>query len=576
MTNPLASAEFFALEAGECLDRIASLVSRTDPPPAEELFRSARVLRGAALMAGLQPLARSAGALEGLARGFRDRRLEWSPTTGELVARAVEEFRALVGRVGKWEDSDTERAARLARGLSALSGDDAPAGRRAPHPTPDSGVRAFVAREGASIAGALDRAAQALRTTPGDREPLHAVVRRMQSLRGLAEIGDLAPLSEVLDGVELAIADLTRLYAPPPRVDEVMGAASRALTRIARDIADHGRPEPEAPETRRFTDLLLRAFAVEHDVVPIESLFFSGDRDPVSPPPEPVSPPAMPPLGPLELVSHGEHLCHSADLIVNARSTTERDLRFYRVLGTLRSAGTPGSGPLAKPLATFARSAREALAAGAAAHATPALANCLREAGELLRAVAGAGDQGLIGRRIMDLAYQLDGLRLAQPVSPAIPVPREEPAEAVVPIESLAYDAVVETDVVPIETLAPDEQPVVAIEPPAPAADAEGLLGGLERSFRTFDRLRRERGPVPASLDGLLGTATTPPPTPGTGLEETIEIGALFYRGRAALERAVAVRHQLADELGRNAAFESIQPLLQELLDLVPLALAED
>jgi hypothetical protein len=55
----------------------------------------------------------------------------------------------------------------------------------------------------------------------------------------------------------------------------------------------------------------------------------------------------------------------------------------------------------------------------------------------------------------------------------------------------------------------------------------------------------------------------------------TIEIGTLCYRGRAALERAAAVRQQLADELARHGGLEAIQPLLQELLDLVPLALAE-
>src|SRR6185436_17426238 len=131
-------------------------------------------------------------------------------------------------------------------------------------------------REGALIASALDRAARALRATPADREPLYTVIRRMQSLRGLAELGELVPLPEILDGIELAVGDLTRLFAPPPGVDEVMAAASLALTRISRDIAEHGRPDGEAEETERFTELLLRAFAVERDVVPIESLFYAG------------------------------------------------------------------------------------------------------------------------------------------------------------------------------------------------------------------------------------------------------------------------------------------------------------
>jgi hypothetical protein len=51
MTNPLAAADFFALEAGECLDRLEKLAGRDDAPPAEDFLRASRVLRGSALMA---------------------------------------------------------------------------------------------------------------------------------------------------------------------------------------------------------------------------------------------------------------------------------------------------------------------------------------------------------------------------------------------------------------------------------------------------------------------------------------------------------------------------------------------
>ena len=71
-------------------------------------------------------------------------------------------------------------------------------------------------------------------------------------------------------------------------------------------------------------------------------------------------------------MSHGEHLCQSADLIGRARSAIERDLRLYHLLGALRSVGRPA--PIRSPARSvvFARSAREALAAGVAARATPA------------------------------------------------------------------------------------------------------------------------------------------------------------------------------------------------------------
>jgi hypothetical protein len=565
MTNPLAAADFFALEAGECLDRLETLAARPDGPAAEEFLRTTRVLRGSALMAGQQPVARAAAGLEGVARAYRDGRRPWDAATREQVTQAVEEFRLLVRRVREWTEADTARSVRLGLSLESLAGratDTLP--RRDERGELHSGVRAFVAREGALIASALDRAARALRSAPGDREPLYTVIRRMQSLRGLAELGELVPLPEILDGIELAVGDLTRLFAPPPGVDEVMAAGSLALTRISRDIAEQGRPEPETEEARRFTELLLRAFAVERDVVPIESLFVTGDPEPMTPPLAQPQFAAPAPLGPLELVSHGEHLCQSADLIERSRSPIERDLRLYRLLGTLRSAGTPGPDPVAGALVVFARSAREALAAGVAARASPALVSCLREAGELLRAVADADDRMLISRRILDAAYRLDGLRLAEatpPIHVAAPPTPAASEPPIVPIASLLYDAppaaaVAELPIVAIESLGygPADE-VVPIESLAPE-------GGLEASFRSYDRLRREGASVPARAEEAEETVT-------------VEIGVLCYTGRAALERAVAVRQQLAAELSRDGGLESIKPLLQELLDLVPLALAE-
>ena len=552
MTTPLGAADFFALEAGECLDRLETLVSQPGSPPAEEFLRTARVLRGSALMAAQTQIARAAAGLETLARAHRDHKLTWDPATREQVAQAVEEFRLLVRRVREWGEADTARANRLTANLDNLAGGGS--GHPVTHAPPaqgrpelHTGVRAFVAREGALIASALDRAARALRTTPEEREPLYNVIRRMQSLRGLAELGDLNPLPEILDGIELAVGDLTRLFAPPPEVDKVMESAGHALTRIARDVAERGRPDPDAEEARRFTELLLRAFAVERDVVPIESLYFSGDPEPFT---QPLSQPqftAPEPPGPLELVSQGEHLCQTADLIATAGSATQRDLRLYHLLGVLRSAAAPSPDPIAGALGIFARSAQEALAAGVASRSLNDLTARLREAGELLRAVAESDDRMLISRRLLDVAHRLDELRSAGPEASV-----ETP---VVPIESLGYEP--DTDVVPIASLAPDEP-----QDSTPAA-------GIEASFRTFDLLIRQRGSTAPSLEGLLGQASAAPEP------EPVAIAALMYRGHAALERAVTVRHQITTELSRKASLESLQPLFQELLDLVPLALEQ-
>jgi hypothetical protein len=247
-------------------------------------------------------------------------------------------------------------------------------------------------------------------------------------------------------------------------------------------------------------------------------------------------------------VSQGEHLCQTADLIASARSATQRDLRLYHLLGVLRSATTPSPDPIAGALGIFARSTQEALAAGVASRSLPDLTARLREAGELLRAAVGeSDDRMLISRRLLDVAHRLDELRTAAP---------EASAEApIVPIESLAYEQ--DTDVVPIGSLAPDEPQDFT---PAP---------GIEASFRTFDLLIRQRGPAAPSLDGLLRQAQAEQePDP-------VAIGSLTYRGHAALERAVTVRHQITAELSRQASLESLQPLFLELLDLVPLALEQ-
>ena len=142
----------------------------------------------------------------------------------------------------------------------------------------------------------------------------------------------------------------------------------------------------------------------------IESLYFADDPSPLSPPTEQPQFETPAPLGPLELVSQGEHLCQSADLIAASRSATERDLRLYRLVGTLRAAGTPGQEPVASALAVFARSVREALAAGVAAEQATRLVSGLRDAGELLRSIVDADDRMQVSRRILDVAHRVDEL----------------------------------------------------------------------------------------------------------------------------------------------------------------------
>ena len=240
MTNPLATADFFALEAGECLDRLESLVSRAEGRPADDFLRAARVLRGSALMAGQQPIARAAAGLEAVARAVRDGRRAWDPATREQVAQAVEEFRLLVRRVRDWGEAETARAVRLGSDLESLAG----RGRRAsPSATPspgelNTGVRAFVAREGALIASALDRAARSLRATPGDREPLYTV----------HPPDAVAPGSRRAGRAGAAAGNPRRHRARHRRPHAALRAAAR---RGRGDVGGVHRPDPHLPRHRR-------------------------------------------------------------------------------------------------------------------------------------------------------------------------------------------------------------------------------------------------------------------------------------------------------------------------------------
>src|SRR2546430_6326182 len=72
--KPLGMSDFFALEAGEYLERLDGLLAASDSPNVDELVRLARALRGSALMANHHAIARTAAALQALPRAVREGR----------------------------------------------------------------------------------------------------------------------------------------------------------------------------------------------------------------------------------------------------------------------------------------------------------------------------------------------------------------------------------------------------------------------------------------------------------------------------------------------------------------------
>src|SRR6184192_3754971 len=538
--KPLGMSDFFALEAGEYLERLDGMLAKGDSPSADEIVRLARALRGSALMASQPAIARAAAGLEVLARAVREGRRAWDPQTQQLALRAVDDLKIFVRRAGSWTDADTAKAEALAVELEQVAGRPSAQIRAVEALGLDAGARAFVAREGAAIAGALERAAQALRANPRAHDPLQHVLRALQPLRGLAALTDLPPLPDLLEGIERAIGELSRSgLEPPTNLGELFQVAGSAIARAAREVAERGRPDPEGPDFRQFAGLLVKFMESEPDAVSIGSLYYSDSGPHIVSRGVPAARPST--LGKLELVSHGEHLRQAADSLERAPSATQRELRAHTLGTTFRALANAGGGVLADRVAQFAIAGREAVASGIAVSSAAAFAAELRRAGDLL-VRSGTGDEEALATELDALTA---ALRAIQPGAAPAPAPRPAPASRPTPPPAAA-------PVVPGVKAAPAPRH----EPAMP--ETPDLVG----SWAAYQRLS-EAGIGSASLAELIAGVESAPaaPTPGSPLAAaaapaTVDVRALLYRGDRALQRA----HEL-------------RALVDEVCDLVALAL---
>ncbi|HYT71858.1 MAG TPA: hypothetical protein VEK78_10785 [Gemmatimonadales bacterium] len=532
--KPLGMSDFFALEAGEYLERLDGLVSQSEHPGADELVRLARALRGSALMANQPAIARAASGLEALARALRESRRAWDASTKQTAVRAVDDLKIFVRRAASWTDADTAKAEALAQQLEQLAGHPSAPIRPAEAPGLDAGARAFVAREGAAIASTLDRAARAARANPRALDALQPVLRALQPLRGLAALADLPPLPDLLEGIERVVGQLSRAGAEPPvNPGDLFQAAATAIARTAREVADRGRPDPEGPEFRRFAELLVKLIESEPDVVTIGSLYYNDPGPHIVSRGVPAARPST--LSRLELVSHGEHLRQAADSLERAPSATQRELRAHTLGGTFRTLASAGGGILADRVAEFAIAAREAVAAGVPVSQAAAFAAELRHAGDLL-ARSGSGDEAPLAAALEPLTARVRALA-AGGAAPVVPI-AAPPADAEPRRESLPPRAAAA-----VAAAAPPETP--------------DLVG----SWAAYQRMK-QAGISPASLEALIAGA------PAAPLElPVVDIKTLLYRGDRALRRAEELRAQ-----AEQAASDSLRALVLEVCDLVALA----
>ena len=557
--QPLGMSDFFALEAGEYLDRLDALLHPPAPPAAEELVRLARALRGSALMASQQAIARAAMGLEALARGVREGRRPWDAATKQIAIRAVDDLKIFVRKAASWTDADTAKAEALASQLEQLGGRPSAQVRAAEAMGLDAGARAFVAREGAAIASALDRAGRALRTNPMAHDPLQHVLKALQPLRGLAALNDLPPLPDLLEGIEQTIGELSRTSAAPPpgigeTIAELFQMAATSVAHAAREVAERGRPDPESAEFRKFAGLLVAFMDSEPDVVAIETVGTIVRR---GTPPGGGGESARPAtLGRLELVSHGEHLRQAADSLERAPSATQRELRAHTLAGTFRALGSAGGGAVAERVAEFAQAAREAVTSGIAVNQPALFAAELRKAGEILSA-SGTGDETALAAALAAVTLAVRRLGGAEPPAPApapAPALRRAPAPPPIPVPppTTPADRARASGATRAPALTPQG-------PPTSAESAPDIAGTWMRYQRMV-----AAGVGPASLEELIRGGSAK----GGNGGEPVDIKTLLYKGASARQRAQELR-----EAAKRASGESLRAIIDEVCDLVVLAI---
>ena len=240
-----------------------------------------------------------------------------------------------------------------------------------------------------------------------------------------------------------------------------------------------------------------------------------------------------------------------------------RDLRLHRLLGELSglSSGLPPGLDIA--VESFAIAARAAVARGDAGLYRARFAELLRESGERLRGYGDLSEPMKLAGAFERATRALDDLATAE----ALPAPVPKPAGG-------------EPPVVPIESLAPDEDllPIVPIEsllyeePAASGAAAPADEGwDLAATFGSYEAL--VRGVAPA-VPAMAAPAAPEPPRVTVPPPDIVDITELLYRGPRALAEANRVRLQIRAAVASDHAPGTIQPLFDELLDLVELAAA--
>jgi hypothetical protein len=415
-----------------------------------------------------------------------------------------------------------------------------------------AGHDSYLATEASNIGAGLEL----LATRPSDRDAAGNVLGRVRALRGIASVKDHASLADVLEAAELAAHPL-ELGEPVLSAERValLGAAATLLRAVAAAMRAGKEIEPDNPDIARFAaaldEMQEREIGAER-VVPISELFFDdGGLTLVEAAPNPPTSPAE--RFRLEVVSQGEHLRR---LVSDARGARD-DLARERVRRGLRQA--------LRSLRQAAESFGEVDVARFVASHNDAVVQLDARALDSLDEVAtllaqpGGATGSLKERLATRQSARMTPGAAAAPAAvprPAATVSRT-PSGMMTPIVGAPIMASASDRLRPPAT-PPVSSPLIGIpggtRHPTPAAGAAALGDLLDRGIRNLDTLPK-----------------TPLSNPITLAEQpAVPIDVLLYRGRAAIERARAIRDDLRRRGGPLDA-----TALSELFDLLDLALTD-
>lgn len=582
MSAPSGRPDFFALEAGEYLQELGRALGH-DTAPEASVVRVARALRGASLLAGPADFTRAAAALEAAIRAVVDGHAPWEPGLAELLRGGIETLADLLRHTREWNETASRQALGMAAELEECARDagappPAPFGRRAADRS-QPGVRAFLAREAAIVAGAVERLA---REPGGLNNPaaIENVLRTTRPLRGVAFLSEVPPLGELLDLTEQILRDPLTGVPSSPHTPDALSLLAASLVRSAREITEGGTPRTDTVELAETARRVREAAVEESDVLSVEGLFADGDASPIV---HQGTPPVRELPGPdaaLPMLALAARLTQAAEQFAREATGPLRALQEIALLLNLRSGLPPRPAlPVDRLIAAIVR----ALGRAAPAANPDEFVRALRQAAAALSALAdGAPDAGAPSVSMVTGVFEtLPGearTKAAPPPTAAADIAavttEGDDDQPIVDIGTLLYaeqppavadPSSVEEPIVPIEDLAPDA--------PEPA------LNAFEASLQTYGRLLAGTAEpfLPATLPPVRGPLA---PVALAPVEDVVEedgtvvpIEALLYRGRSALVRANEVRQEIDAIIAALKAERRLEPLIQELMDLVPLAL---